>query len=55
MEQYLIPAGLILNSALILLNRYWKRIPNWLYLSGLILGICLIIAGAIIIKRAGGQ
>lgn len=45
MEQYWIPLGLILNSLLILVNR-WKHLPDWFYLPGLILGICLILAGA---------
>ena len=46
MEQCLIPAGLILNSLLIVANRFWRELPNWLYLPGLILGISMIIAGA---------
>lgn len=51
MEQYLIPLGLILNSALITLNRYWNRLPNWIYLPGLIAGILLILAGAVLRQR----
>ena len=45
MEQYLIPAGLILNSLLIVVNRFWRELPDWLYLPGLILGISMIIVG----------
>ena len=50
MEQYLITAGLILNSLLMILNRFWKQIPDWLYIPGLIFGIGLIIAGAFLKK-----
>ena len=45
MEQYLIPIGLLLNSALMVVNRFFKELPHWLYLSGLILGCVLIIIG----------
>lgn len=49
MEPYLIPVGLLLNSALITINRFW-HLPDWLYLPGLIIGIGLIIAGALLRK-----
>lgn len=49
MERYLIPIGLILNSLLMIVNR-WKRLPDWLYLPGLLLGIGLIIAGAFLTR-----
>lgn len=47
MEQYLIPIGLLLNSALIAINRFC-RLPDWLYLPGLLLGIAIIIIGAVL-------
>lgn len=50
MEQYLIPAGLVLNSLLIVINRFVKHLPDWVYLPGLILGIGLIIAGAVMTR-----
>lgn len=50
MEKYLIVAGLLLNSLLITANRFWKKMPDYLYLPGLILGILLIIAGAVMTK-----
>lgn len=46
MEQYLIPAGLLLNSLLITFNRFVHPIPDWLYITGLIIGILLIVIGA---------
>lgn len=49
MDHYLIPIGLILNSLLMIVNR-WKHLPDWLYLPGLLLGICLIIAGAVLTR-----
>lgn len=47
MEQYLIPAGLLLNALIITVNRFVVKIPDWLYITGLIVGIGLIIAGAV--------
>ncbi|MGM9602062.1 MAG: hypothetical protein ACI3W5_10870 [Faecousia sp.] len=52
MEMYLIAAGLLLNSALITINRFWKHIPDKFYLPGLILGIVLILTGAILHRWA---
>lgn len=50
MEQYLIPAGLLLNSLLIIVNRFWKKLPDRLYMTGLILGIVLILSGAVMAR-----
>lgn len=47
MKQRLISAGLILNSALILINRYLVSISDWIYLPCLLLGILLIIIGSV--------
>ncbi len=47
MENYYIVAGLLLNSALITFNRFVRKLPDWLYLPGLILGIVLILTGAV--------
>ncbi len=51
MEQYLIPAGLLLNSALMVVNRFVKRLPDWLHLGGMVIGVALIIAGALMTKN----
>ncbi len=47
---WLIVFGLLFNSALMTANRFWRKLPEWLYLGGLILGITAIIAGAIITR-----
>ena len=52
MEQYLIPIGLLFNSAVITFNRFVRKLPDWLYLSCLILGIILILTGAILRRKA---
>ncbi len=42
--------GLLFNSALITANRFWRRLPDWLYLGGLVLGVAAIIAGVLIAR-----
>ena len=46
MGQYLLVIGILFNSAIITVNRLVKQLPDWLYISCLILGICLILTGA---------
>ena len=38
--------GLLFNSALIVINRFVKHLPDWLYIPCLILAIGAMIAGA---------
>lgn len=45
-------AGLLLNSTLMTVNRFFRQLPDWLYLPGLILGIGLIITGAVFSRMA---
>lgn len=45
MGNYLLITGVLLNSALIVINRFVKRLPDWLQFLLLILGLGLIIAG----------
>lgn len=45
MHNYWLAAGLFLNSACILIRRYFQIMPDWLYLSCLILGIALMLIG----------
>ena len=45
MGNYLLIAGVLLNSALIVINRFVKRLPDWPQFPLLILGLGLIIAG----------
>jgi hypothetical protein len=42
--------GLLFNCVLILMNRYVKHLPDWLYISCMILAIAAMIAGAFIRK-----
>ena len=39
-------AGLLFNCVLILINRYVKHLPDWLYIPCMILAIGAMIAGA---------
>ncbi len=43
--------GLLFNSALICINRFWKDL-GWLYTVGLLIGIAAIIAGAILSRAS---
>lgn len=38
-------AGILLNAVLIVINRFICRLPNWLQIPLLLLGIALMIAG----------
>ena len=44
---YLLIAGILLNSALIVINRFIYRLPSWLQIPLLLTGIALMIAGLI--------
>ena len=50
MGKYLLIAGLLLNSGLITVNRFVKKLPDWLYLPLLIAGALAMLAGMILIK-----
>lgn len=39
--------GLLLNGILILVNRFFWKMPDWLHIALLILGIILMILGLI--------
>ena len=43
--KYLIIFGMLLNCALILINRYVIQFPSWLFISLETLGIILMVAG----------
>lgn len=40
--------GLILNTTLIFAKRFVKKLPDWLYQSGLLLGIAAMMIGMIL-------
>ena len=44
---YLLIAGILLNTVLIVVNRFVYRLPNWIQIPLLLLGIGLIIAGIV--------
>ena len=48
---YFLIAGILLNSALIVVNRFVKRLPNWLQIPLLLLGIGLILAGMVMMCK----
>ena len=50
MGNYLLAAGLLLNSALIVINRFVYRLPNWLQIPLLLLGIGLILTGGLMMR-----
>lgn len=52
MGRYMILAGILLNSLLIIINRFVKHLPDWLQIPLLILGIGLMIGGLILTKTA---
>ena len=51
MENYLLITGVLLNSALIVINRFIYRLPSWLQIPLLLVGIGLIAAGAVMMRR----
>ena len=50
MGKYLLIAGVLLNSALII-NRFVKRLPNGVQIPLLLIGIGLILTGFLIMKK----
>ena len=51
MENYLLIVGVLLNSALIIINRFVYRLPNWIQIPLCLLGIGLIIAGMVMMRK----
>ena len=39
--------GILCNSALIVINRFVKKLPDWIYISGQVVCILAMIAGLI--------
>ena len=48
---YLLMAGIALNALLIVVNRFIYRLPNWIQIPLLLVGIGLIIAGMCMLPR----
>lgn len=51
MGNNLIVAGLLLNSALMVINRFVRRLPDWLQIPLLLVGIGLILTGAYLMHQ----
>ena len=51
MGKYLLIAGVLLNSALIVINRFVRRLPGWLQIPLLLVGIGLILAGFVMMRN----
>lgn len=51
MGKYLLIAGVLLNSALIIINRFVKHLPNGVQIPLLLIGIGLILTGFLIMKK----
>ena len=52
MEKYLLIAGILLNSVLIVVNRFVKKLPNHIQIPLLLVGIGLIFTGLLLSKSA---
>ncbi len=51
MDNCFLIAGVLLNSGLIVINRFVYKLPNWLQIPLLLVGICLILAGMVMMRR----
>lgn len=48
---YFLISGILLNSALIVINRFVKRLPNCMQIPLLLLGIGLMIVGMVMMRK----
>lgn len=51
MGKYFLNAGILLNTALIVINRFVRRLPDTVQIPLLILGIGLILTGFILLRK----
>jgi hypothetical protein len=49
--KYLLIAGILLNATLIVINRFIYRLPNWLQIPLLLVGIGLILVGMVMMRK----
>ena len=47
----LLIAGILLNTVLIVVNRFVYRLPNWIQIPLLLAGIGLVLSGMIMMRR----
>lgn len=52
MTNYFLMAGVLLNTVLIIVNRFVRKLPNCIQIPLLLAGIVLMIIGLIQVKRA---
>ena len=50
MDHYFLISGVLLNTVLIVINRFIKRLPNAVQIPLLLVGIALILGGIVIRK-----
>lgn len=50
MNHYLLMSGIILNTAVIVINRFIYKLPNWLSIPLLLVAVGLILAGMLTSK-----
>ncbi len=51
MDNWFLIAGVLLNSVLIVINRFIYRLPNWIQIPLLLVGIGLILAGFVMMRK----
>jgi hypothetical protein len=51
MDNHLLIAGILLNAALIVINRFVYQLPNWIQIPLLLAGIGLILAGMVRMRK----
>ena len=48
---YFLIAGILLNLAQIVINRFIYQLPNWIQIPLCLLGISLILAGMVMLRK----
>lgn len=51
MDHYFLISGVLLNTVLIVINRFIKRLPNAVQIPLLLVGIALILGGIVMMRK----
>ena len=51
MDNYFLISGVLLNTVLIVINRFIKRLPNAVQIPLLLVGIALILGGIVMMRK----
>lgn len=51
MDHYFLISGVLLNTVLIVINRFIKRLPNAVQIPLLLVGITLILGGIVMMRK----